>query len=110
MNFPSPTKKHQSLFQTGRKLLRKNQRQKPAKHLLLKAAERSRLVHLFRNAHTVAKNNRPLSDYTWLCEIDRAKQLDIGSTYINDKVAADFIHSIAQTEQTEAKNCQSYRV
>ena len=88
----------------------KNQRQKLAKHLLLKASERSRLVHLLRNAHAVAKNNRPLSDYTWLCEIDRAKQLDIGSTYINEKVATVLIRSIAQTEQTEAKTCQSYKV
>jgi len=74
----------------------------------LKAAERSRLVYLFRNAHAVAKKNRPLSDYTWLCEFDKAKQLDIGSTYINDKAAADFIHSITQTEKQKTVNLIEY--
>ncbi|KAL3886870.1 hypothetical protein ACJMK2_026831 [Sinanodonta woodiana] len=92
----------------SRTLLRKNYYQKPAKHIILKAAERSRLVHLFRNAHAVAKNNHPLSDYTWLCEIDKAKQLDIGSTYIHDKAATDFIHSITHTEKQITFNLIEY--
>lgn len=65
----------------------------------LKAAERGRLTTLFRNVHSIAKNNRPLSDYVWLCELDKAKQIDIGSTYINDTAASEFIHCIAKTER-----------
>ena len=39
--------------------------------LKLKSAEKNRLTYLFRNAHAIAKNNRPLTDFTWLCEIDK---------------------------------------
>lgn len=66
----------------------------------LKAAERHRLAFLFRNVHAVAKNNRPLSDYTWLCHIDQAKGLDIGQSYLNQKAALVFLSSIADAEIT----------
>ena len=39
----------------------------------LKTAEKARLIYLFRNAHAVMKYNRPISDYTWLCMLDRTK-------------------------------------
>lgn len=45
----------------------------------LKSAEKGRLMFLFRNAHAIAKNNRPLSDYSWLCRIDQAKEIDIAT-------------------------------
>ena len=48
---------------------------------LLKSSEVHRLAYLFRNAHAIAKQNRPLTDYKWLCHIDKSKGLDIGNTY-----------------------------
>lgn len=68
---------------------------------LLHTSERHRLKYLFRNAHAVAKQNRPMSDYVWLCQIDRAKEIDIGSTYINDHAAVNFIHFIAKGEHAK---------
>ena len=73
----------------------------------LKAAERHKLAFLFRNAHAIAKNNRPLSDYAWLCEIDKAKGIDIGQTYMNGKAALDFLSSIADAERDETKKMLS---
>jgi len=42
-------------------------------YLALKEAERTRLSYLFRNAHATMKNNRPLTDFTWLCHLNMAK-------------------------------------
>lgn len=67
--------------------------------LALKEAERSRLNYLFKNAHAVAKQGRPITDYSWLCKLDKAKQIDIGSTYISEKAAVDFIFFIAGRER-----------
>ncbi|XP_053385072.1 zinc finger protein 862-like [Mercenaria mercenaria] len=71
----------------------------PAGHALMsmKSAERHRLAYLFRNIHAVAKNNRPLTDYTWLCKVDKAKGLDLGDTYLNEKAALDFLSAISGT-------------
>lgn len=70
-----------------------------AKALLsLNSADRNCLCNLFRNAHAIAKKNRPLSDYVWLCEVDKAKRLEIGQTYINEKAPLKFIESIAEVE------------
>jgi hypothetical protein len=66
---------------------------------ILKQAERHKVAYLFRNSHAVAKQNRPISDYKWLCKVDQAKKLDIGNTYVNDKAAVDFISCIAQCEK-----------
>jgi hypothetical protein len=49
---------------------------------LLKSSEVHRLAYLFRNAHAIAKQNRPLTDYKWLCHIDKSKGLDIGNTCV----------------------------
>lgn len=68
----------------------------------LKAAETSRLSILFRNAHSVCKNNRPLTDFIWLCQLDKVKGLDIADTYMNEKAATNFIKyiGISEHEQT----------
>ena len=42
-------------------------------YLALKEAERTRLSYLFRNTHATMKNNRPLTDFTWLCHLNMAK-------------------------------------
>jgi len=47
-------------------------RQSHSAKALLKSADKNRLCNLFRNAHAIAKKNRPLSDYVWLCEVDKA--------------------------------------
>ena len=48
---------------------------------LLKSSEVHRLAYLFRNVHAIAKQNRPITDYKWLCQVDKSKGLDIGNTY-----------------------------
>lgn len=65
----------------------------------LKSSEIHRLTYLFRNAHAVAKQNRPLSDYKWLCDIDRAKGLDLGQTYLTEHAVRSFVQSIAKVER-----------
>ena len=71
---------------------------------LLHQAKRHKLAYLFRNAHAVAKQNMPLSDYQWLCDIDKAKGLDVGDTYLNQKAALKFLNCIADTEQDRTKD------
>jgi hypothetical protein len=52
---------------------------------LLKSSEVHRLAYLFRNAHVIAKQNRPLTDYKWLC------QVDIGNTYQTEHAAREYV-------------------
>ena len=66
---------------------------------LLKFSEVHRLAYLFRNAHAIAKQNRPLTDYKWLCQVDKSKGLDIGNTYQTEHAARDFIGCIAKYER-----------
>ena len=61
----------------------------------VKEKDKSRMSILFRNAHAVAKQNRPYMDYVWVCRLDRAKGLDIGDTYLNDKACAAFVDNIS---------------
>ena len=56
----------------------------------------NRLKLLFRNAHAVARNCRPYTDYRWMTELDSAKGLDVGSAYRTDKSARKFVHFIAE--------------
>ena len=58
-----------------------------------------KLVYLFRNNHAVVKNDRPLSDYNWLCLLDQAKCINIGTTYLNRKAALMFTTNIAESER-----------
>lgn len=67
--------------------------------MMMKSAERHRLVHLFRNAHAVGKNGRPLRDYTWLCQCTAANGVDIGKTYLNEKSALVFLSYISDAER-----------
>jgi len=64
--------------------------------LSMKEKDRSRLRILFRNAHAVARHNRPLRDYAWLAKLDKAKKLDIGETYLNPMACGSFVDSIAK--------------
>ena len=60
-----------------------------------------RLKHLFRNCHAICKKGRPYTDYVWICQLDQLKGVDIGTAYLNDKVAAVFMHHIAEVAREE---------
>ena len=66
---------------------------------MLHVANRHRIAVLFRNAHAVIKQNKALTDYKWLCELDRAKGIDVGKTYLNEKAALNFVKIIAGAEK-----------
>ncbi|XP_071486689.1 zinc finger protein 862-like [Diadema antillarum] len=59
----------------------------------------NRLTHLFRNAHAISKQCRPFTDFVWLCKLDEAKGIDIGTAYRTDKYAQVFTHYIAKAER-----------
>ncbi len=63
----------------------------------LKQADRDWLSILFCNAHAVGKHNLSLTHYTLLAELDRAKGLNTGQTFLNDKAALRFMKVIATT-------------
>ena len=66
---------------------------------MLQQANPHRMAYLFRNEHAVAKQNKPLTDYKWLCDVDGAKGLDVGDTYMNEKAALSFLNCISETEK-----------
>jgi hypothetical protein len=79
----------------------------------LKSHERDRLRVLFRNAHAVAKKNRPLTDCIWMAELDEAKGLlPKNSTYRNSKACKEFVDVIAEKTVAETvdlvKNCSFF--
>ena len=53
---------------------------------------------LFRSAHALAKHGRPFSDFQWLCSLDQAKGLKVGTAYRNDKRCKDFVKAIATNQ------------
>ena len=44
-----------------------------------------KLNKLFRNAHAIAKHARPFTDFQWMADLDEAKGINCGKTYLNDK-------------------------
>ena len=54
--------------------------------------------------HFVAKHNRPLTDYNLLAKLDKAKGMDIGSTYLNDKACASFVNIIGEDTRSDMLN------
>ncbi|XP_069105153.1 zinc finger protein 862-like [Argopecten irradians] len=57
-----------------------------------------KLIILFRNAHALCLSGRPFTDFVWLTKLDKAKGLDIGNTYLNNKRAKEFTDYIAQIQ------------
>ena len=57
-----------------------------------------KLDKMFRNCHALVIKNRPISDFSWLCDLDDMKGLDLGLTYRNTNAAKLFIKSIAELE------------
>ena len=73
----------------------------------LKMLQNKELDHvkiLFRNAQAVARHNLPFTVFPVLCKLDKAKGLDIGQTYNNEKACGDFIDAIGQTCQESLLN------
>ena len=54
---------------------------------------------LFRSTHALAKHGRPFSDFQWLCSLDEAKGLKVGTAYRNDKRCKNFVKAIAINER-----------
>lgn len=54
---------------------------------------------LFLTCHSLASHNRPFSDYEWVCRLDEAKGIKLGSTYRNVTSAKQFTAAIAQFER-----------
>ena len=52
-----------------------------------------KLDKLFRNAHAIAKNNRPFSDYVWMATLDERKGLFLGETYRNERACKEFMNT-----------------
>jgi hypothetical protein len=52
---------------------------------------------LFKNAHYIAKYNRPFADFPLICKLDEAKGLNIGSSY--DKKAQEFVHYCSRSQK-----------
>jgi len=67
----------------------------------------TRSKHLFGNAHAIAKNSRPLTDYVWLCELDHKKGVNLENTYQNDKSCKEMIKSIVAVEYLAIKKLVS---
>ena len=65
----------------------------------LKEKERNHLRLKFRNVHALCKHNRPLSDYSWMTDLDEAKGYEVGSTYRNNQAGSVFMDYIADIEQ-----------
>lgn len=57
-----------------------------------------------RTCHALIKNNRPLSDFTMICDLDEMKGYDLGTTYRNINSAKVFIQCIADVEFQEIAN------
>lgn len=60
---------------------------------------RAQLNLKFRNMHAIIKHNRPMSDFTWLNELDEAKGLDNGESYNNRFSGTLFMENIAAVEK-----------
>ena len=78
---------------------------RPAQNALqqLNADIFEKLLFLFRNDHTLAKHDRPYSDFAWHCQLDKRKGLNVGETYLNDKNCKIFTHAIALHERQKIK-------
>lgn len=58
----------------------------------------SKLEKMSRTCHALAKHNRPFSDFVWQSQLHKAKGLNIGTMYRNDKSGRLFTQAIADTE------------
>lgn len=66
--------------------------------------ELDRYEKLFNTAYAVAKNNRPFSDYTFLCEIQMKNGLHLGSDHLGRDACVNFIKTISEVIRNDIKN------
>jgi hypothetical protein len=52
----------------------------------------------------MVKNNRPLSDFVWLYQLDEMKGMNVGQTYRNVTSAKMFINAIIEVEFNRVKS------
>ena len=64
--------------------------------MALKEHTRKYIELKFRNVHALIKNNRPISDITWLTQLDGAK--GYSKTYDNMTAATCFVEFISLRE------------
>ena len=69
----------------------------------LKKSAVERLKIMFLTCHALSKHGRPFTDFKWHCNLDKAKGLDVGSTYHSDKQAKLFTEFIAKAERRKQK-------
>ena len=103
----SDTHKHNVLKERNRKNPTDSQGYKTYKQLTSKT--HGQLSLKFRNSHMISMKGRAFTDYLYLCDLDEAKGLDIGtcSTYRTDKAAKNFTYYIAETERNRIRNSLS---
>ena len=66
-------------------------------------ARRNRLKTLFINTYAIMSKGRPYSEFEQYVTMDQVKGLDIGTTYLNRKMAMEFGVAIAQCEMTKLR-------
>ncbi|KAJ8303953.1 hypothetical protein KUTeg_017536 [Tegillarca granosa] len=76
-------------------------------YLCINKAAFSILDKLFKSAHAIAKKSRPMSDYSWHCQLDIQKGLDHGQTYLNNTSCKEFmkLNLIIEQHLAEAPFC-----
>lgn len=65
----------------------------------LRQAEYNKRQVKFRTSHAIAKHQKSLSDYSFICNQYKAKGLEVGDKYINDKACREFVRVIAEVER-----------
>ena len=64
---------------------------------MLDKATVKRLTIMFKTVNSLAKHNRPFTDFVWMCNLYESMGfLEKGGPYCNDKSAALFCHAIAE--------------
>jgi hypothetical protein len=71
---------------------------------MLNSENFEKLNKMFRTCHAMVKNNRPLSDFVWLYQLDEMKGMNVGQTYRNVTSAKMFINAIIEVEFNRVKS------
>lgn len=101
---------HQSSAKHAACLMKDSNKSKQVTGLMDKAIakvhdhELNRYEKLFNTAYAVAKNNRPFSDYTFLCEIQMKNGLHLGSDHLGRDACVNFIKTISEVIRNDIKN------
>lgn len=71
----------------------------------MRQSEYNKIEVKFRTEHAIAKLQKSFLDYTFICTLDKAKELDIGDTYTNDIAVREVLRLrvIADVERVSVK-------